>query len=154
MKKNTRIAAGAGVISLGALVAATPRYLFPVCEYNGIFIQLPNGKTGHMPCFYTATASYLIGMLVCLIGLSLLMAKGRDAIRQLSVVLGGTAVGVVLLPLIFPICQNPDEPCNHGTKPMLIMLGLIIMMMAGWLGFSSRRSAAYYSVSADAACEQ
>ncbi len=154
MKKTTRVTAGGVVISLGALVAATPRFLFPVCEYYGHFMKLPNGKTGHMPCFYTASASYLIGMLVCFIGVTLLLAKDRNTIRLLAVVLAGVAIGVILLPVIFPICQNPDDPCNHGAKPMIIVLGIMTMMMAGWLGFSSRRSTVNYSLPRPAQPEQ
>lgn len=147
MNKRTKMIAGAGVIALGALVAVTPRFLFPVCEYHGILMQLPNGKTDHMHCYYTAMASYVIGPLICLIGLTLLLAKARETFRLLSVVLGGAAAIAFLVPMVFPVCQNPDHPCNHGAKPMIIVLGITTLMMAAWLAFSARRSAAAYSVS-------
>lgn len=148
MNKRSKTIAGAGVTALGALVAITPRFLFPVCEYHGIFMQMPNGKSDHMHCFYTATAALLIGLLICVVGITLLLAKSSETVRMLSVVLGGAAVATVLIPVLFPICQNPDEPCNHGTKPMIIVLGITTLMMAGWMAYSSRKSAPAYSVSA------
>jgi hypothetical protein len=140
LKRNTQIAAGAGVLSLGALIAITPRFLFSICEYNGIFMQLGNGKTAHMPCYYTALGSYVMGAMIGLIGITMILSKGRESIRMLSVVLGGAAIAVISTPVIFPICLNPDEPCNHGTKPMLIVLGVMTLMVSGWMVLSSRKS--------------
>ena len=87
MKESTRMITGAIVIALGALVAITPRFLFSVCEYNGIFMQLGMGKTAHMPCYYTAIGSYIVGLLVALIGLTIMLAKERESVRMLSVIL-------------------------------------------------------------------
>ena len=144
MKKSTRMGVGAGVITLGGIIAITPRFLFPVCEYNGIFVQLANNRTDFMHCHYTTVASYLLAGIIGLIGITLLFARERETTRLLSVVLAGAAVAVILTPVVFPICQNPDEPCNHGTKPMLIVMGIITFFMAGWLRASSRKTRAVY----------
>ncbi len=149
MKNSTRMGAGAAVIGLGALVAITPRFLFSICEYNGIFMQLGMGKTAHMPCYYTAQGSYILGLMIGLIGVTLVLARQRESARLLSVVLGGAGLAVMLLPVVYPICMNPDEPCNHGTKPMLMVLGIVTLGMAGWIAFASRKSAQSMSAGAN-----
>jgi len=128
-----------GVIVLGVLVAITPRFLFPVCEYEGIFMQLGNDKTTHMGCYFLSMASYVMGTMVALVGLTLLLAKGRETIRMLSVILGGAGIAVMVLPFFFPICLNPDHPCNRGAKPLIMVLGIVTLMSAGYLGLSSRK---------------
>ncbi len=147
MKKSTRMSTGAGVIVLGALVAATPRFLFPVCEFSGIFMQLGNGKTAYMLCHYTAVASYILGALIVLIGITLMLSRERESRRMLSVVLAGVAVAVTITPVILPICMNPDDPCNHGAKPLLIVLGIVTFLLAGWMGLASRKTNTVYSSS-------
>jgi hypothetical protein len=138
--------AGGVTIALGILIALTPRFLFSICEYNGIFMQLGNGKTAHMPCYYTAMGSYIMGAMIGLIGITVLMARGRETTRKLSAVLGGAALAVMFLPAVFPICLNPDEPCNHGTKPMLIVFGFMTLVVGGWMAFSSRKQPTTRSV--------
>lgn len=149
MKKSTTTIAGSIIVALGVLIALTPRFLFPVCEFKGIFMQLGMGKTAHMPCYYTTMGAYILGVLIALIGLMVLMAKGRETVRMLAVVLGGASLAVTFLTVIFPICPNPDEPCNHGTKPLLIVLGIAALAVAGWLFFSSRKSLASMSTPAE-----
>lgn len=153
MKKSTRIGAGAGVITLGAIIAITPRFLFPVCEYKGIFMQLANNRTDYMHCHYTTVASYILAGLICLIGVTIVLANKRETVRMLSVVLAGAAIAVILTPVVFPICQNPDDPCNHGAKPMLIVMGIVTFFLAGWLGIASRKSNALYCSSASEAAQ-
>lgn len=136
---------------LGTLIAATPRFLFKVCEFHGKFMPLASGKTGYMPCHYTAIASYMVGLLIFLMGAALLLAKSGDAVRLLAMVLGGAAVAVILIPSVFPICPNPDDPCNHGAKPMLMVLGIVTLIVSGWLGLSSRRPAGHHSGSVPSA---
>lgn len=148
MKKNTRIAAGAGVLALGALVAATPRFIFPVDEFSGLYEQLPNGMSDFMHCHYALMASYMIAPLIGIIAIALIIAKARETVQLLSLVMGAAFTVVLLIPVVFPMCANPDHPCNRGTKPLLMVLGMIGMMISGWLAFSFRRAAAYYSAPA------
>lgn len=138
MKNSTRIAIGGFVTALGLLVWAIPRYLLPVCEYYGVQMQV-NG-TGHpMGCFYTARASLLAGLLIALIGVAIMVAKPA-ALRTLALVLAGAGSAVILIPtVLFPICQNPDMHCNHGSKPSLIVLGFLNMIIAGWITYAAER---------------
>ncbi|MBE0428430.1 MAG: DUF4418 family protein [Thermoleophilia bacterium] len=138
MSKRNSMAAGAGVAALGALVAATPRYLFPVCEYFGVRMEM-QGRTDHMHCFYTARASLMIGLIIGLIGIALFLSRRPETRRLLSLVLAGSAGAVILVPTaLFTVCQNPDMHCNHGTVPLLIVLGITTLLFSGWLGLTSR----------------
>ena len=131
MSKTTRYVAGTGIIAIGALVYATPRFLLPVCEYFGVRMEMM-GKSEPMHCFYTARASLLMGIVIAAVGLGVLIASRPDNLRSLSLVLTGAGVGVILVPtVLFPVCQNADMHCNQGAKPLLIVLGLTTMIMAG-----------------------
>ena len=150
MKSSSRLATGAGITAIGLLVAATPRFLFPICEYHGIFMQMM-GKTDHMPCFGTARSAYIIGALIGLIGVTVLLSKGPEALRMLAIVLAGASAAVIATPYIFPVCANPDEPCNHGTVPMLIVLGIVGLGMSAWLAYAARKSRANQECAAPSA---
>ncbi|MHB0915908.1 MAG: DUF4418 family protein [Thermoleophilia bacterium] len=140
MSKSARMGAGAGLVIIGALVYATPRYLLPVCEYFGVRMEVM-GKGVPMSCYYTARASLLMGLIIALVGIAVMIASRPDALRSLSLVLAGAGVGVILIPtVLFPICHNPDMHCNEGSKPLLIVLGGITLIMSAWLALSSRKN--------------
>ncbi|MHB0867620.1 MAG: DUF4418 family protein [Thermoleophilia bacterium] len=140
MKKSSQIATGAGVAALGALVALTPRYIFPVCEYFGVRMEMGSGSVP-MSCYYTSRGSLLAGLLIVLIGIAITTARPA-ALQSLALVLAGAGLGVFLIPtFLFPVCHNPEMHCNNGTKPMLLVLGIVIMIMAGWTAYGSRSNA-------------
>lgn len=136
MKDNTRIATGAGVTLLGALIALAPRFGFlRVCEFAGK--QGMNGE--HMHCYYTARAALVIGILTAMIGAVIMLAKNPLIRTILAAVLGGAAIATILNPVVlYPICPNPDMPCNLGIKPLMIVIGIVIVGLAIWLGVSGR----------------
>lgn len=136
MKDTTRITTGAGVTILGALIALAPRFGFlSVCEYAGK--QGMNG--GHMHCYYTARAALVIGILTGIIGIAIMLVKNPLIRTILAAALGGAAIATILNPVvIYPICPNPDMPCNLGIKPLLIVIGIVIVGLAIWLGVSGR----------------
>ena len=139
MEKTTRFGLGAGIVAIGALVYATPRYLLPVCEYFGVRMEMM-GKSSPMQCFYTARASLLIGIIIALAGVAVMIATRPEALRSVALVLAGAGTGVILIPtVLFPICHNADMHCNNGAKPLLIVLGFLTLVMAGWLAMASRR---------------
>ena len=136
MKDMTRFATGAGVIALGALTALAPRVgLLQVCEYAGK--QTMDGH--HMPCWYTARTSLILGILIGIIGIVIVIAKNLTLLRMATAALGIAAIVVVLTPTAFnPICKNPDMPCNQGIKPLLIVIGIVAFGLAVWIAISSR----------------
>jgi len=134
MKDNTKIATGAGVTILGALIALAPRFGFlRVCEFAGK--QGMNG--GHMHCYYTARAALVIGILIGIVGVVIMLAKNPIIRTILAAALGGAAIATILNPVVlYPICPNADMPCNLGIKPLMIVIGIVIAGLAIWLGIS------------------
>lgn len=140
MNKTTRIGAGAGIVILGALVYATPRYLLPVCEYFGVRMDVM-GKTFPMQCYYTARASLLMGIIIAIAGVAVMIASKPEALRSVALILAGAGTGVILIPtVLFPICHNADMHCNQGAKPLLIVLGAATLIMSTWLAVASRKT--------------
>jgi hypothetical protein len=126
--------AGVVVTILGVLVAITPRYIFPVCEYFGVRMQEMNGTSEPMGCYYTARASLILGLVIVVVGIALFLATQPQTRSLLAMVLAGASVLVILTPTVFfPICHNPDMHCNKGSKPMLIVLGIASLITAAWL---------------------
>ncbi|MFA6001982.1 MAG: DUF4418 family protein [Thermoleophilia bacterium] len=136
MKDNTRIATGAAVTILGALIALAPRFGFlRVCEYAGKLGM--NGQ--HMHCYYTARAALVIGILTAIIGVVIMLTKNPLIQAISAAALGGAAIATILNPVVlYPICPNPDMPCNLGIKPLMIVIGIVIVGLAIWLGASLR----------------
>ncbi|MFA5802669.1 MAG: DUF4418 family protein [Thermoleophilia bacterium] len=136
MKYSTRIAIGAGVTILGALIALAPRFGFlRVCEYAGKL-----GMNGtHMHCYYTARAALVIGILTGILGVVIMLVKNPVIGTILAAALGGAAMATILNPVVFyPICPNADMPCNLGIKPLMIVIGILLTGVALWLGISGR----------------
>jgi hypothetical protein len=103
MNSNTRTIAGAGVIALGALVAITPRYIFPVCEHYGVRMDMGMGKSAPMSCYYTDRASLLIGIIIAVIGLAVIIANRPATLRPLALVLAVAGAATILVPTwLFP----------------------------------------------------
>jgi hypothetical protein len=101
-------------------------------------MDLGMGKSDHMHCYYTSQASLLIGILIAVVGLAVIIANKPGTLRPLALVLAAGGAAVILVPtLLFPICQNADMHCNQGAKPALIVLGILVMFTAVWLGISS-----------------
>lgn len=159
MKGKTRTLIGSGVIALGALVALGPRYLFPVCDFRetetaaagGSMEGMSHGSmegmshgggtamaaNDHMACYTTAKAALVIGALIGVIGLAIILANKVSLRRISAAVLAAAGIAVILTPLyIFPTCENPEMFCNQGAKQLLIVLGGMTLLTAGWLAFS------------------
>jgi len=98
-------------------------------------------STGHMQCYYTYRGALMLGMLIMLIGVAVMLATTAEATRLLALVLGGTAVAVITLPTyVLPICENPQMECHDGSEPMLIVIGAVILAVAGAMAvFAGRK---------------
>ena len=111
---------------LGLLIVVTPIFL-PVCQ--GL-LELASGKQVPMRCHWTARAEMLLGVLILIVGLMIAFLKNPGERRRLhhQVAILGTAT--ILTPLfIIPTCINPDMACNVATKPALIILGGIVLLV-------------------------
>jgi hypothetical protein len=115
---------GSITFALGLLVALTPRYILPVCEWAG---KKP------MNCGYMGRAEIFIGVIVISIAVGAFLSRGAEALRWLMLVGLVTGVMVVLLPQVLGYCPSSQMPCHYSTVPMLRLLGglLVITSVAG-----------------------
>jgi len=130
MKKLAIVTSVAG----GILLLLVPRYILPACEYEGY---------ARMHCSDTASAEYLIG------GLLLLVGAGTLILKRTWQLIAGSAVSLVLfgaaywMPAKFGYCQSPRMPCNYGMVPgvRFIAIGGMVLMIIALAGFvkASRR---------------
>lgn len=94
----------------------------------------------HMACYSTARAALVIGILMGVIGLAIILANKVSFRRISAAVLAATGIAVILTPLyIYPTCANPEMFCNQGAKQLLIVLGGMTVLTAGWLAFTPER---------------
>lgn len=125
----------------GLLVILVPLLLLPVCQQK---VETKTGALLPMPCRHTARAEMAMGGLLILAGV-LLYAFGQEATTgmSLSLVILGVGVGVMLMPtVLIGTCRMPEHPCNVGTKPALLLLGVWTMGIGGvglWLTRAKNR---------------
>jgi hypothetical protein len=116
------------VIVLGVIVTLIPWYLFPVCG-----VGPANGTlAGLHECHGTLEAATVMGVLTMCAGLLSLLVKQYWAGLVSSV--ATTAIGVLLI--LFPtsitgVCRIPTMPCVLGTKPALIIAGIVLTLTGG-----------------------
>jgi hypothetical protein len=131
------------MIVLGILIIILPWTIAPVCEVNGMYAQLANGKTLPMPCGWTARAEIGTGALTVFAGLLLNFSQSSETKRMIG--LFGVALGLVtiLFPLsITKMCALPDHPCNLLTKPVLVILGIAVIAVSCWIIYGAQKEIA------------
>lgn len=121
------------VIILGVVVILIPWYLFPVCgvgRYAPPFGTLPRMHG----CDGTLKAATVLGVLLVFAGVLPLF------LRQLwaGIVSAASTVVIGVLVILFPtiitgVCKVPTMPCVFGTKPALVIAG-IVLIVAGCIG--------------------
>jgi len=125
---------GALLVLLGVVVALTSWIIFPVCEMHGLYVETKTGTKLPMPCGYTARAETGIGALIVVAG-GLLLARGTRETRQaVGVFSVATGVLVILFPtFLIGMCKLADHPCRQLTLPGLEILGIIVIIIGGYL---------------------
>lgn len=129
------------LIVLGILLVVSPWTIAPVCEVDGMYAKLANGKNFPMPCGWTARAEIGVGALTILAGALLAFAQSAEAKRMIG--LFGVALGVIaiLFPLyITGMCALPDHPCNLLTKPVLVLLGVAVIALSCWVIYDAQKN--------------
>jgi len=125
---------GALLVILGILVILTPWVLFPVCEMEGLFLKTASGVQMPMKCGWTARAETGMGALIVLAG-GMLIARHTPETRQaVGVFTIAFGVLVVLFPtFLIGMCALADHPCRMTTLPALELLGVIVVIIGGFL---------------------
>ena len=111
---------------VGLMVVLVPRFILPVCEYQGY---------DPMTCSHTAIAEMFLGAMVMAAAVGLFFSKSGESLRWLSFTALVAGVSVLWMPEAIGYCHSSRMPCNYGTVPVLRLLGVLIILMslAGFL---------------------
>jgi hypothetical protein len=125
---------GALLLILGIVIILTPWIIFPVCEHYGNYIMTQSGTQFPMPCGWTARAESGVGALIVVAG-GLLIFRSTPETRQAA---GIFSVAMGILVILFPtvitgMCRMADHPCRTLTLPALEILGIIVILIGGYL---------------------
>jgi hypothetical protein len=122
---------GAFFFLMGLMLVLVPRYILPVCEYQGF---------SPMSCSHTAFAEMFTGFIVMALSAGLAFSKGRESLRWFSLPALAAGISVLWIPRAIGYCHSSGMPCNYATMPVLRLLGvLIILVSCGSFLFSFRR---------------
>jgi uncharacterized membrane protein YczE len=131
------------LLILGFLILVGPWTFAPVCEVNGMYVKTASGTNLPMPCGWTARAELGVGALTFLAGIFLAISTGAETKRIIG--LFGIALGV--LTLLFPLyitkmCALAEHPCNLLTKPVLVILGVLVIVVSLWIVYDAQKEMA------------
>jgi hypothetical protein len=139
--KNLGLILGIITLLLGVVIAITPHYIFPVCEYSGMSVETAAGMLIPMRCLYTAYAETGVGAAIIAVG-AIHMVSGQSETRKaLSIVSAVLGILVILFPIyLIGVCRTPTMPCRTGTQPTLIVLGVSMIIVSAIGFFMSMRN--------------
>lgn len=156
---KNRVITGILFILLGALIAAGPFTIFPVCGEGlasvsgGMELSMDGEEAGHtadgvsaevmtmdegttmsepMACHYTAVTELYVGIGIAAIG-GLLIALKKKLVRAwLAVLLGIAGVFALLVPTVLVgVCGSTKMGCHALTLPALIIVSAIVIAFSG-----------------------
>lgn len=104
---------------LGVLIALTPVYILPVCEFHG---------KPKMVCSYTGMAEIFVGLIILSIGVGAFLSK--VSVKWLMFVAFFAGASVIFVPEVLGYCPSPRMPCHYGTVPMLRLLGGLTVVVS------------------------
>lgn len=117
---------------MGLMVVLLPRYILPVCEYQGF---------SRMACSSTSVSEMFMGLIVMVSSLGIFFSKSAETLRWLALILIASGTSVLLIPEVIGYCHSSSMPCNYGTIPVLRLTGvLIILVSLGGLLASFKRA--------------
>src|SRR5512139_780733 len=106
---------------IGLMVVLIPRYILPVCEYQGY---------SRMTCSSTALSEMFLGSIVMVSSLGMFFSRSGEALRWLALTLIVSGTSVLLIPEAIGYCHSSNMPCNYGTIPVLRLAGILIILVS------------------------
>jgi len=125
-------AIGISFIVFALAIGLVPQ--FTNCSAQGRSLELANGNTTPMKCYWTARAELAVAGPLLLIGSLMVFNRRKETLRTLSVL--GAALGLfaILLPTtLIGVCASDEMLCNILMKPTLIFSGILTLTL-GLLG--------------------
>ena len=117
------------IVVLALVIGIVPQ--FTDCQSQGRAIELPNGKTVAMKCHWTATAELALAIPIAAVGVLLGFSRRKESMRNLSIlgiVLG--AVAILVPATLIGVCASADMICNSVMRPLLILMGTLLMAIS------------------------
>jgi hypothetical protein len=105
----------------GLMLVLVPRYILPVCEYQGY---------NPMSCSHTAIAEMFTGFVVMVTSASMFFSRGSESLRWLSLPILAAGISVLWIPEAIGYCHSSRMPCNYATVPVLRLLGVLIILLS------------------------
>ena len=105
----------------GLMVLLVPRFILPVCEYQGY---------NPMACSHTATAEMFMGIMVMAAATGLFFSGSGESLRWLSFTTLAAGISVIWIPEAIGYCHSDRMPCNYGTIPVLRLLGVLVILLS------------------------
>jgi hypothetical protein len=126
------------IVILALVIGIVPQ--FTDCQSQGRSLQLANGKTVAMKCHWSATAELALAIPIAVVGVLLGFSRRKESMRNLSIlgiVLG--AVAILVPTVLIGVCASPDMLCNSLMRPLLILMGVLLMVISVVTLIASRR---------------
>ncbi len=125
MMKNRNLK-GLIVSVWGLLVILVPTVIFPPCSH---MLELVDGGTVPMKCFWSGRAEIGIGFLILCGGLLLFFAKSAETRKFISVsTLLTSLVGIAVPAFLIGGCAMETMTCRTTTFPALYVLHALLIL--------------------------
>jgi hypothetical protein len=120
---------GIVVVVLALVIGIVPQ--FTNCQYAGSSLQLANGKTAPMKCFWTAQAELAVAGPLVVLGGVLAFTRRRETRGLLSLM--GVVLGAFTIALptdLIGVCSATmkSAACNTIEQPTLILSGGLVIV--------------------------
>ena len=129
MKKN--IVFSVALLLLAALVAAAPYSFAKVCDAGEKV----------MKCHWTARAELFLGLASVFLALLRFSGRSRQFLLGLDLGIFVNAAGIILFPtVLIGVCGMASMHCHSVTRPVLIVLGILLLTVSALDAALSLRS--------------
>jgi hypothetical protein len=119
------------LVLLGVIVVLIPWYLFPVCRVEH-YVPPAGTMVLRHECDGTLKAATVLGVLAMCTGILPLLVKQHWAVLEAAASAAIIGVLLILFPTVITgVCRIPTMPCVFGTKPALIIAGIVILLAGG-----------------------
>jgi hypothetical protein len=140
---KNRIATGIITIIAGLLTAFGPSTIFSVCG--------PTDEGKFMKCHWTAQSEIGIGIIIAILGVSLIVISAKQIRLGISAGTALLAVLEILIPnKLIGVCGGEHMRCHALTLPVLTVLGAVTFVVLAanivYLAYADRKERESYAV--------